>query len=225
MKAPALGSEVHVWQVALDAPPRRESLLSAEEQARAARFRFARDRDRFVAARGALRERLGAYLEGDPAALVLKGGQGEKPRLGGPHAGALRFNLSHSADVALIAVSRDRELGVDLEAHQPVKDLAALLGVVCTAREAAAIMALPPAHREAAFLRCFTRKEALTKAWGLGLGAPLQRFEVGLEAGWLPLDGCPEPAAAWSLMDLEVEGFAAALAIAGAPPAVRFWRL
>ena len=112
--------EVHVWRVTLDqAPAQIRSFLhklAADEQARAARFHFARDRDHFTVARGVLRAILGRYLNRAPESLSFCYGAHGKPALAGESGGAaIRFNLSHSHGLALYAIARGRELGIDLE--------------------------------------------------------------------------------------------------------------
>lgn len=109
-------NEIHIWRVALDVTAlemrRLRRTLSADELARAARFHFHRDRRRFIAARGALRNLLAKYLKQAPSALRFSYGPWGKPSLLPPN--DLRFNLSHSHDLALYAVS-GREVGIDLE--------------------------------------------------------------------------------------------------------------
>src|SRR5262245_49624616 len=112
--------EVHVWRAVLDRTPMRvrslRQLLAANEQGRADRFRFQKDREHFIVARGLLRIILGRYLNRQPNQLRFGYSQYGKPALseesGCP---GLRFNLSHSHGLALFAVSRGREVGVDIE--------------------------------------------------------------------------------------------------------------
>jgi 4'-phosphopantetheinyl transferase len=118
--------DIDVWTVGLDAPPaEREALaetLSAEERQRAARFHFDRDRERFTAARGSLRRLLGSYCGRPPRELVFTYGQRGKPALADKDGEDLRFNLAHASGRALIAVTRGREVGVDLEDLQRAGD-------------------------------------------------------------------------------------------------------
>ena len=116
--------EVHVWRIALDCGDgdSLRSGLSSDELARAARFHFERDRTRFSVARAALREILAHYLGASPDEIAFVYGGHGKPALAPPH-GDLRFNLSHSHDVALCAVARGREVGVDVERIRELDDL------------------------------------------------------------------------------------------------------
>lgn len=165
--------EIHVWRARLDSEgwPGAERLPDEERQ-RAARLRSPRGRRRWLAARWALREVLGRYLDEDPAAVELRVGEHGKPALAAPRS-ALRFNLSHSADRALVAVAWGREVGVDVERIEPRGDLLALARRAFEPAEAGAIAELPAADRPAAFHAAWTRREAVAKCLGTGLVAPL----------------------------------------------------
>jgi len=176
--------EVHVWRIALDRGD-GDSLrarLSSDELARAARFHFERDRTRFLVARAALREILAHYLGASPAEIAFVYGDHGKPALAPPH-GDLRFNLSHSHGLALCAVTRGREVGVDVERIRELDDLEDLARSVFSARELAALHRLPEPGLLAGFFTGWTRKEAFIKALGEGLSHPLKRFDVSLEPG------------------------------------------
>jgi 4'-phosphopantetheinyl transferase len=194
-------------------------LLSPDEQERAARFHFERDRTRFVAARGVLRLLLGRRLGRDPRSLRFTLGDHGKPRLEGED---VRFNVSHSADLAAYAVSEAADCGIDVEQVRPTRDLEAIARRFFSPPEAAAIGALPPAERIEAFFRCWTRKEAIVKATGIGLSLSLQSFEVPIGAGALPCVVAAH-AAPWSLHAVPVPaGHAGALAVGGEPPRIAF---
>lgn len=170
-----------LWQVDLDAAPAAEDLtsLSAAEQARAARFVFARDRERFVAAHAALR-RLLSFPAGRPAAeLAFAEGEFGKPALLG--CPGVQFNMSHSGATALIAIGSDLEIGVDVELERPMPDALQLAAAYFTPGELRALEALPDSRRDRAFLTGWTRKEAFLKALGLGITVDLRRVEVGLQ--------------------------------------------
>src|SRR5438034_6065717 len=116
-------NKVHSWALALDLPPeasaRLDATLSHDERNRSARLRFARDRRRFVAARGVLRDLLARYLGARPGQIRFAYNAFGKPELSPEFGGRLRFNLSHSADLALIAITTDAGIGVDLEYIPP----------------------------------------------------------------------------------------------------------
>lgn len=151
-----------------------EVSLSDEERERAQRFRAVSDARRFVAARGWLRQLLGGYLDADPAALTLVGDANGKLLLASHEAGWLRFNVSHSGEVAVFAAARDREIGIDVELvtnDVAIDDIAAR---VFSAAEIEALAAVPEDERVAAFFACWTRNEALLKGIGVGFGSPRQ---------------------------------------------------
>jgi 4'-phosphopantetheinyl transferase len=208
---PEVGADVHVWLLRLDVRGPRlralERLLAPEERGRACRFHFEIDRDRFIARRGLLRVILGRYLGRAPESLRLGEGEYGKPHLL-PEGGLpdLRFSLSHSRGVALIAVSLGRDVGVDLEGMRADVLEDDIPERFFSPRELTALRALPPEEQLAAFFRCWTRKEAYIKALGLGLQLPLDSFDVSVGPDEPPaLLGTrpdPEQATRWSLVDL-----------------------
>jgi 4'-phosphopantetheinyl transferase len=208
--APDLPADaVHVWRIDLARPEedvaRLAATLAADERARAQRFHFEVHRRRFTVARAGLRAVLGRYLRCPAADVRFRYGNHGKPALAG-EAGDLRFNLSHSADGALVAVTLGADLGVDLEQLRALTDLEGLARRFFAAGEVTDLLAVPAAERGAAFFRCWTRKEAYIKAVGLGLACPLDRFRVSLEPGagtrLMEIDGSAAAAAAWALTDL-----------------------
>jgi len=229
---PALAhGEVHVFLAALDTLPvgALAARLSAEERARAERFHFARDRQRFVGTRGLLRGLLGRYLGIEPFALRFAYGPRGKPSvMAGPGPGRMRFNVSHSGGLALLAFAWDRELGVDIELERPVPEADSIARSHFAPAERAALSRLTPAERPRAFFRCWTRKEAFIKATGDGLSRPLDAFEVTLAPGeparLLRVEGDAREARRWWLEDLEpATGFAGALAVRGRPARLACW--
>jgi 4'-phosphopantetheinyl transferase len=172
-----LPAEVHLWTQPLDLTAHEVQrfceLLSDDERMRAARFHFERHRDRFIVARGRLREILGGYLNTDPKRIVFRYGEKEKPETTG-----LKFNLSHSGGLAVYATTRDREIGVDVEeirteiAHERIP-----ARFFCS-NEVTSIRTTPAEEQALAFFRCWTRKEAYIKALGVGLSIPLNSFDV-----------------------------------------------
>jgi 4'-phosphopantetheinyl transferase len=219
----ALGTgEVHVWRVALAQPSaeveRLGCTLAADERARAARFYFERDRRTFTVVRGALRTLLGGYL-GHPSDTLGFGYAAKgKPYLARPPGASLRFNVSHSGDLALLAFTRDRELGVDVEQRRPLADLLSLAETSFSPAEVAALRALPAALHTEAFFACWSRKEAFIKATGEGV-SQLAAFDVSLRPGeparLLQIRGAAATSA-WSMHELPaLDGHAAALVVAG----------
>ncbi len=169
-----------LWRVDLDAAPPADAAacLSEEEWERARRFVFARDRKRFVAAHAALRSVLSAETGIPGAYLDFSTGAFGKPALVEPY--GVRFNMSHSESVGLIAVGEDADIGVDLEVLRSMPDAQSLAATYFTHAERQALDALAPAERDRAFLGCWTRKEACLKATGMGLSVDTRSFEAGV---------------------------------------------
>lgn len=217
--------EVHVWRASLRPPPaelaRLQGHLSADERARAARFRFEPHRVAFVAGRGVQREILSRYTGVAPAALAYREGSHGKPELDGPAAATgIRFNVSNSGDLALYAVTLRREVGVDVEWMKPMPDGVDIARRFFSAPENEVFAALGEEVRDLAFFRCWTRKEAYIKAVGEGLSMPLDRFDVafapGQDARILCTRGTPAEAERWTMMGLEPgPGYAGALVVEG----------
>ena len=221
--------QVDVWRISLDHPPATvkylESALSAGESRRAARFRFPADRDRFIVAHGSLRDVLARYLNCRPGHLNFSTNEYGKPAL---KEHDLEFNLSHSGDFALVAVTRNHNIGVDVERIRADMHLERLAERFFSPSEVSELAALPPEQKVLGFFNCWTRKEAYIKAQGLGLSLPLYSFDVSLTPLEPVLIRATRPdhreAGRWSLLSLEVDpGFAGALAIAEQDLDFRLW--
>ncbi len=230
----ATSAEVHVWRSSLSLPIARvrafERTLAPDERARAHRFVHEKDRDRFIVSRGVLREILGRYLGRDPRLLRFDYNPFGKPMLSADGGlPALSFNVSHADEIALCAVTRGRETGVDIERIRPdvgVEDVAAR----CLSKyEIGTLRGLPASCRLEAFFACWTRKEAYLKAKGGGLSLPLDGFDVSLApehpAALLGVHGDAAEANRWSLRALfPGQGYVAALAVEGHGWHLRCWQ-
>jgi 4'-phosphopantetheinyl transferase len=184
--APAISNrEVHVWKVGLrgGASEAMYSWLSDEEQNRAARFHFGKDRESYQNAHGSLRLILGRYLDLAPAELHFGQTDFGKPFLTNNEASGLLFNMSHSGDFALIAVTREREVGVDVEFMRDGFATDDVAEHFFSVAEIYTLTGLEPHLRTHAFFNCWTRKEAYVKARGEGLSMPLDQFDVSLAPG------------------------------------------
>lgn len=219
--------EVHVWQLALESNDaimaREEALLSPDEQARAAAFFHPQSRTRWIRGRAGLRRLLGRVLDCPPAHLTFGYGPYGKPFLEGVR---LRFNLSHSGALALVAVARDREIGIDLEGPGRGMDVLALAKRFFSVAEQQALTALAPEARLSAFLEVWTRKEAFLKAIGLGLTLDLRCFDVsvGVQAHLLAIRDNRWTVGDWHLHALHPPlPFAATLAVAGTATHLQCW--
>jgi 4'-phosphopantetheinyl transferase len=181
--APALTpGAVHMWPLPVDAEawPGIDwaSLLSKDEWVRARRFKYAPDAYRYTASRALLRIVLASYLRLDPRDLVFDYSTNGKPFLS--RGGQLRFNLSHSHDVALIGVTHGRQIGVDVERIRDDLEVEQIARQFFSKAEQSALATLPAIRRQRAFFDCWTRKEAFVKARGDGLSLPLDQFDVSL---------------------------------------------
>ncbi|MEO3872002.1 4'-phosphopantetheinyl transferase superfamily protein [Nonomuraea sp. B12E4] len=221
--------EVHLWPIPLAEVREGDSAwrgpgraaweeLAPDERARALRTRDPRARARYVAARSRLRRTLASYLGVEPGAVRLRRGRHGKPELAGD---GPRFNLSHSGDVALLAVSATRDVGVDVERVRHDMDVVRLAHRFFTPGEYALVRGAerPPD----AFARLWTRKEACVKALGgtlfQGLAAPIAG------GGGTRVVVKPGGGGALRVTDLHApEGFAAAVAVDGARPFLVVWR-
>ena len=184
VEIPPLETSVQVWAVRLDDlkvdAERGHNLLSHDERERAAKFRFEKHRRRYLAAHCALHAILGRYLAVEPGRLSFDLGANGKPKLKREFAAGVEFNLSHSDETALIAVSRGRELGVDIEHVRQKFEFQEVAERFFTAKEVAALRALPSELQRPAFYKCWTSKEAFLKAKGTGLSGDLDEVEISL---------------------------------------------
>jgi len=209
-------SEIVYAFVSLEGEPSAldEALLDDEERDRSSRFVRPRDRQRFVQAHAGLRLFLARSLAVEPATVRYETGAQGKPRLL-PGLPPLEFNLAHSEELGLLAVARDRALGVDVEHVRDLPDAMSIADTHFTAAESEGLRSLPPAERRAAFFRYWARKEAVIKAGGEGLERSLDSFSVDGTAG----------STEWILQDLpSPTGYAAAGAVAAHPGAALQWR-
>ncbi|SCG76334.1 4'-phosphopantetheinyl transferase family protein [Micromonospora coxensis] len=212
---------VHLWPIALDQPPSVVAALHASldpGERRAADHGDAALHRRFVVARGVARAVLGAYLDRPAASLRWSTGRWGKPALA--DAPALRFNLAHTADVAVLAVSGGRPVGVDIERRRPELPAVALAERYFPAVE----RDLVRTGGRDAFLRLWTRKEAWTKAAGDRMGRGLALPVAGAGPVLPVRDPTGRIPGSWLLHDLPAPpGYAACVALAGALPVRPLW--
>lgn len=209
---------IHVWRVELDvgaeALAELRRVLAADEQQRADRFRFEVDRHRFIAARATLRQLLARYLATTSAQVQFCYGDRGKPAIDQPGTD-LAFNVAHSQNQMLCAITRQHRVGIDLEFLRDIQDLESLAQRFCQPAESAALLTLAKAQRPEAFFRLWTCKEAVLKAIGTGL-VGLEQVELCLQADrveLLRLAGDRYPVTNWLLQSFWVEpGCAGAIA-------------
>lgn len=204
---PPAPDRVDVWVANLDPGsdgwPTRFAATTRAERDRASRFHRRDDGDRYLAAHGALRLLLASYLTCDPLGIRFAVTENGKPFLEDER---LQFNLSHSGDLALIAVAWSRQVGVDVEQLRAMPDLKSVAARVCTPGELQSLAGLAEPQRERAFFAMWTRKEALAKATGEGIGAIVR------DARHAP----GEAQDRWTVADVpDLPGFVAAVAAEG----------
>jgi len=229
--------EVHVWYAALDRyasfTQQYYRTLSADEQSRAERFRFERDKNHFIAARGLLREILRHYLHTTPEEISFCYNPQGKPALQNhPDNQNLMFNVSHSHGMALYAITQKKNIGIDVEQIRNDVEADKIATRFFSEQEASILYSLPIHLKTRGFYNCWTRKEAYLKARGEGLMTPLSKFSVSLTPGKpAALINCqwdPDETSRWTLHELNVDHrYIAALAVEGIPANItcRPWRI
>jgi 4'-phosphopantetheinyl transferase len=211
--------KIDLWTWPLEVGPgelaRLRALLSEDEVERADRLVMERDRIHFVAARGRLRGLLAEYCSTRPQDLTFAYSEHGKPSL----RSAPKFNLSHSNALAALAVTKDHDVGLDVEAMRTIKENLARDNF--SPNEQRELATLSAHDRMAGFFRCWTRKEAVIKATGEGFARDLMSFDVSLsreDPRLLRLDG--DDPSAWRLVHLDLQaGYVGAIACrtGGAP--------
>jgi 4'-phosphopantetheinyl transferase len=226
--------DVHVWLVRLGREATRLACfyetLTSDELSRAASHHFKKDRDHFVVTRGVLRAILGCYLGVDPGLLSFCYSSSGKPSLTLEFGGDwLRFNVSHSCQLALIAVAYSRDVGVDVEWLRTEAATSDIAEHNFSRGEISRLCLLPVEKQVEGFFNCWTRKEAYIKARGEGLCMPLDKFEVSVDPGEPPrllrTDGDACEPFRWSMRSLDAgSGYAAAVVAEGQDWRLRCWR-
>lgn len=206
------------------------SILSPDERERARNMILQRDREVFVLTRASLRLILARLLDEAPEALTFGYGTNGKPYLRrGIGERTLWFNVSHSRERAVVAVSLAGPVGIDIEWMDPDIDFRGIAARFFSESESKALHRLPPDTALKAFYRCWTRKEACIKALGAGLKFDLASFDVSESAKepirWLDTGSRASTQNRWDGVSLEVfEDYSCALVAAKDSLNVRLWR-
>lgn len=218
-------NEIHIWSTELFATPEEESerfsWLTEDEKERAKRFHFPVHQRRFIMARSTLRQILSLYLDTDPKDIRFAYGEHRKPHLIMPDDHFLQFNLAHSNDIAIYAITQKHAVGIDIEKEQDTFN-EPVANRYFSDEENAELRELPALQRLKGFYRLWARKEALIKAVGKGLAIPLSDFSVSLtdEPQLVKLERKN-----WRLIPLSIsEGYQAALAANENCKKISFWK-
>jgi 4'-phosphopantetheinyl transferase len=224
---PLAENEIHIWRAATNMPPsignQLAQWLSPDELARVERYRFERDRLRFMTSRGILRILLGAYLELDPRQLIFDYGLHGKPYVSRESTQSpFQFNLSHSEDLSLFAFTKTARIGVDLEHLRPIPEVDQICERFFAPSEKTTMRGLPEDQKLEAFFTGWTRKEAYVKALGQSILPALDQVEVSLIPGestqWIVDVDNPEMIDKFSLISLvPFTGYLAAIAVENKP--------
>lgn len=220
-----LNDQIHVWRANLDLTPQQieklEIILSEDEKLRANRFRFAKHRRRFIAARAILRELLAGYLQSSAEQISFTYNPQGKPELASSFNNShLQFNISHSEDLALYSFNYQQKIGIDLEYLRENVDYASIAKRFFCETEFKLINSCIAEQQQQRFYQLWTAKEAYLKAIGKGLGGGLETSEIKLDSEdniYLhSISNKPEIANDWSLYNFIPEtNFVATIALSG----------
>lgn len=225
--------EIHIWRVSLDRERASTrdlfEVLSADEKQKADKYHFEQDRDNFVVARGILRQILGGYLDILPGEIRFSYSRYGKPALDiGMNADGLCFNVSHSNGLALYAVAREQEVGIDIEFVDEGFAIRPVAATCFSPSEMSVLDELPSDRQPAAFFTGWTRKEAYIKAVGEGVSMPLKEITVSLLPEDLQISMTTNDrseARNWCLVTLPFDSdYAAALAVEGSIGKLSCWQ-
>ena len=227
-------NEVHIWRASLNQDAKvmanLSALLSQDEYQRAVSYYRPVDRDRFIAGRGILRKIISAYLALSPDELQFTYNEYGKPAVSdNQNTRALNFNLSHSAELVLYAVTRERVVGIDIEYIREDFATLEIAEQFFSKDEVAALKSLPTDQRTTGFFNCWSRKESFIKAKGLGVSYPLDRFTVSVSPNEPPallnVYGDEYEPTCWQMYELKTgEEYAASLIVENPPVVLRQWQ-
>jgi 4'-phosphopantetheinyl transferase len=218
---------IHVWRIRLDQSAAFvadcHALLTVDERVHAAQLADDHLQQRWIVGRGVMRQALGRYLDYDPACLRFGYGAYGKPYLYNADQHGCRFNLTHSHTTALLAIASYREVGIDLEAVRSIANVEQIIDDICTPREQALLRSLPVEQQHTALLRCWTRKEALVKAWGRALDDNLRQLDTIEDQTTLPIIA-GDNGGVWSIRSLiPAQGYVGAVVARGTYWQIQQW--
>ena len=226
--------EIHIWKIALDDPALKpedlyNDILSEDERERADRFRFSEYGNRFIAARACLRKILGTYCNTKPSDIVFEYNEHGKPGIPeGSNLEEIQFNLSHSGDLALCAITKERAVGIDIEFLRQVTRPEKILERFFSDRERAYYYSQPESMKIRAFLKLWTIKEALSKALGTGFSSQLKEIDLSpaLESSFPARASISQTndSGIWSILQITpCDGYLGGLAYRGGAKQIRYF--
>jgi 4'-phosphopantetheinyl transferase len=227
-----LKNAIHIWKIQFsDFSNQQEILrkaLSTDEQKRATRFHFKIDKQRYLICKAFLKIILSRIMGIETAQVDFTFSEHGKPYL--KDRSQIHFNISHSGDIGLIAITDVAPIGVDVEQHRDQMELKKIANRFFSKEEVAELMELPDESRLKGFFNCWSRKEAFIKAIGLGLAMPLEKFQVSLKPGeaaqLLSVNYKNEQASDWILKDLTIaHDYSAAYVVKSKEFKDFFWRI
>ena len=211
-------NEIHIYHTSLEISAEQltdfAKILSGDEIERADKFKFEKHKRRYIAARSFLRNILSQYIHIPADKIIFAYTDKGKPYI--PNS-KIKFNLAHSHERAVYAVTLNDEIGIDIEHRRKIEDAMEIAKRFFSKDEIEALTKLEEQHISDAFLNCWTRKEAFIKAVGEGLSYPLADFSVSIDNDWaeiLRIKKAPEEISEWQLINVEVNGeYVSALAV------------
>jgi 4'-phosphopantetheinyl transferase len=225
---------VHIWKgrtddSAINVEKLHMEILSQEERERASRLRSAKDKMRFIVSRSLLRKSLSHYLGAAPSEIRFTYNRYGKPDIAPEyHPENIKFNLSHSGNLALYAITRNREIGIDVEYIRNVDKADKIVKRFFSKEEGEFYHSQPNYKKNSAFFTLWTRKEAYSKARGMGIGLPTKEFDLQLvppEINNYKDIGAETKVSKWSLIDIEIDSdYLAALATEGYDFKITHWK-
>ncbi|MCC9607072.1 4'-phosphopantetheinyl transferase superfamily protein [Blastopirellula sp. JC733] len=216
---------LHLWSIPLRAGKSQvaqlRAMLSAAEREKADGFLLEAQTERYIICRGAVRQILAEYLQLPATQLSLTAGKYGKPLV--EHQDSLWFNVSHSGDLAVLAVSTIGEVGVDIEQVREIRGLPRMIDRCLAPCERPEVLRLPSAEQNRQFLRYWTHKEAYLKTFGVGIRRPLEKLEIDLVAPPARRvidhgDRSPEEMGASITEFCPAEGYVGAISVSGSIP-------
>lgn len=224
-------NQVHIWSASITNHENRLpvywSFLTNEEKEKAQKFKFLKDKNCFVIAKGILRKLLASYLSLSPKEINLKLGEYGKPFL--HHSSNLQFNISHSRSEILLGFIQTLPIGIDIEYTKREIDVKNIAKHFFAEEEIEALLKLDTKYQTQAFYSCWTRKEAFIKALGSGLSFPLAEFVVSLDslkkAKLIATKWDKKEKEKWILQPIEPrENYIGAFAVKGNVSKIQSWK-